>query len=180
MNLNDGQNRINPWIDQPFKDRVSFETAELLFLKSQVSQKDIDKLMELWAASHIQVGSTGGAPFKNHRELHRAIDDIPYGDAPWYSEEIVYSGSIPEENPPKWMTMTYEVVMRNFNLVVKNMLKNSAFRDDFDYVPYKETNSTGTRRFTDFMSGDFCWKECVRQILDYRLTSSKKFLLTHL
>ncbi|KLO09541.1 hypothetical protein SCHPADRAFT_833873, partial [Schizopora paradoxa] len=142
----------------PFTSRVQFEVCELLYLKNEMSQALVDKLMELWSASFFQAGSEASAPFANHVEMHNLIDSIKHGDAPWYSFKIKYSGDIPEHGAPKWMTDTYEVCARDTNLVVANLLKNTDFDGEFDYVPYKEFDAAGNQRYCDYFSGGLVQK----------------------
>ncbi len=80
------------------------------------------------------------------------------GTAPWFSFKIKYSGAIPEDNPPKWMTDTYEVCARDANLVVANLLKNADFDGEFDYVPYKEFNASGDQCYCNYFSGGLAQK----------------------
>ncbi|KLO04652.1 hypothetical protein SCHPADRAFT_917901 [Schizopora paradoxa] len=141
----------------PFESRIQFETTELLYLRNEMPQNQINKLMELWHATLLQAGSDAGPPFGNCREMHTSIDDITYGDAPWSSFRVKYSGDIPN-NAPKWMTDSYEVCVRDVNVVVANLLKNTDFAGDFDYAAYQEYNSEGTRRYCNYMSGDLAWK----------------------
>lgn len=139
-----------------------------------MSQADVDKLMELWAASFLQAGMDSGAPFADHVEMHDLIDSIRHGDAPWFSFKIKYSGEIPEDNPPKWMTDTYEVCARDVNLVVANLLKNTDFNGEFDYIPYKELDSSGDQRYCDYFSGALAQKHAVSQ----RVAWVQRVLLT--
>lgn len=140
---------------------MQFEVCELLYLKNEMSQAHVDKLMELWAASFLQEGLDTGTPFRNHVEMHDLIDSIHHGDAPWYSFKIKYSGEIPEANPPKWMTDTYEVCARDVNLVVANLLKITDFDGEFDYIPYEEFSASGEQQFCNYFSGGLARKHAV-------------------
>lgn len=42
---------------------------------------------------------TGQAPFKNANDLYEQLDAIPFGDNPWQSFKVSYSGPLPK-NPP--------------------------------------------------------------------------------
>ena len=42
------------------------------------------------------------------------------------------------------------------------MLSNPDFNNEFDPAPYVELDGKGMRRRSDFMSGDFGWRQCVR------------------
>lgn len=61
----------------PFTNRTEFETAEFLFKKNQMSQGDINTLMDLWAATLLKHGDT--PPFSNYQDMDKVIDSIPLG-----------------------------------------------------------------------------------------------------
>ena len=135
-------------------DRQQFETADFLFKRTQMSAGNIDHLLQLWAAS-------GEAPFDNHTELYDTIDAIPVGGVPWQNFEVTYNGQQPETNVPPWMEQTYEVYFRDPRRLFLNMLANPAFAEDFDYTPMQIFNVKGSRRYENFMSGDWAWKQVV-------------------
>ena len=45
-----------------------------------------------------------------------------------------------------------------------NMLQNPDFANSFDYAPLREYDENGNCRYKNFMSGDWAWKQAVRQI----------------
>lgn len=49
------------------------------------------------------------------------------------------------------------------------MLANPDFDNEFDVAPYVELDVNGARRRSDFMSGDFPWRQCVHFLLLYLL-----------
>ncbi|KAG2154319.1 uncharacterized protein EDB93DRAFT_1239624 [Suillus bovinus] len=61
----------------PYNDRVKFKTAEFLFKCNQMSAKQINTLLDLWAATLIK---------------HNTIDATPLGDVPWkmFSYDVWY------------------------------------------------------------------------------------------
>ena len=65
----------NEWA--PYNDRVSFELAELLYTKEQMSAGNIDALLALWAASHLEYSAS--PPFNNHKDMYRTIDGTKQG-----------------------------------------------------------------------------------------------------
>ena len=143
----------------PFCNRLEFETADFLFRQNQMSSGDINVLLDLWAASLVEHG--GHPPFADHRDLHGTLDAISYGDVPWKSFSTTYSGDLPADDIPTWMTAEYDVWFRDPRLVVQNMLSNPDFRDGFDNAPYQDFDKNGDRRFGDFFSGDWVWKQAV-------------------
>jgi hypothetical protein len=43
------------------------------------------------------------------------------------------------------------------------LLSNPDFDGEFDYVPYKEFEPNGDRRFQNFFSGDWVWSQAVHE-----------------
>ena len=91
--------------------------------------------MQLWSASVLQ--HDDWAPFADHKDLHRVIDAIPYGDVPWKSIQVQFSGDIPDPSH-HWMTKSYDIWFCDPNVVVETLLSNPDFDKHFDYVPYCE------------------------------------------
>lgn len=135
----------------PFNDRRQFRMAEFLFRRNQMSAAHIDELMQL---------STDPL-YSNHKDPHQTIDKIPYGDVQWESGTITYEGPPAEGPRPSWMEKEYDIWYRNPLEVVKNLIKNPDFADEFDYAPYHEYVD-GEHRFQHFMSGDWAWRQAVR------------------
>ncbi|KAI9431281.1 hypothetical protein H4582DRAFT_2113489 [Lactarius indigo] len=125
----------------PYRNHVEFELAKFLYRKVQMSGNDINILSQLWHASLI---SHGVPPdeidlFDSRDSLYATIDATPFGDA--------------------WMTMTYDVWHQDAHHLLHNMLANPDFDNEFDYVPFREFNAQKRRRWRDFMSGDWAWRE---------------------
>ncbi|KAG2101879.1 uncharacterized protein F5147DRAFT_746938 [Suillus discolor] len=74
----------------PYQNRVEFKTAEFLFTQNQMSTKQIDTLLDLWAATLIR--HNDAPPFANHKDMYAAIDATPLGDVPWKSSMMCYNG----------------------------------------------------------------------------------------
>ena len=152
----------------PFRNRIEFETAEFLYKRCQMSGANIDILMELWAAysavrdpEDISETSSNLSPFSDHRDLYRTIDAIPIGGVPWQSITLSYDGPIPDvEIPPSWMNAGHTIWFRDPLLLFKKMLDNPDFKDFFDYAPYRQYERD-QRRYQNFMSGDWAWKQAV-------------------
>lgn len=146
-----------------FNSRNQFETGDFLFRKNQMSGGDIDTLMNLWSDS----GAT--APFQNHDDLYSRIDAASVGEAPWDDFTLSYNGElrVPEGDaePPEWMTQEYQGWFRDPVQLIRNLVANPDFKDEFDYVPYHEYDKHNKHRFHDFMSGDWAWREAVRDFL---------------
>lgn len=146
----------------PFHSQVQFETADFLFKKAEMSQGNIDILMELWSST----AEDGEAPFRDHREMLATIDAIDGSDAPWQSFTASYSGTRPPGDPPDWMLKDYTVFFRNPLAVVRSIISNPDFEGKFDYVPYMEFEDE-KRRWSDLMSGEWAWKQAVSILYFY-------------
>ncbi|KAF7333127.1 hypothetical protein MVEN_02378200 [Mycena venus] len=126
-----------------------------------MSQGNIDYLLELWGLSMMKHGDLG--PYDNYQQLYAAIDDIRVGDAPW---KCFKTAGDPRADAPDWARQEYEVWYRDPDVVIRNMLDNPDFAGEFDTTPYVELDRDGQRRWSDFMSGNFAWKQCDKIIAD--------------
>ena len=136
----------------PFTSRVGFELAEFLFAEAELSQKKIDKLLELWAATLAPHGDS--PPIIDHQDLHRQIDAIGLGDVQWESASLKYNRPLPKTTrSPEWMTTEYDVWFRDPREVVKNILASPDFEGQIDYVAYQEFDGE-QRQYGNVMSGD--------------------------
>ncbi|TFY56536.1 hypothetical protein EVJ58_g7581 [Rhodofomes roseus] len=146
----------------PFGSRLQFEVAEFLYKKNQMSQRDINTLMDLWAASLVEYG--GQPPFANSANLLDTIDAIALGDAPWSKIELSYQGPQPEGDVPSWMTETYVIWKRDTRTVVHSLIDCEDYNGDgeFNLVPYQEVNGQGGRRLTNVLSGNWAWRQADR------------------
>ncbi|KAJ6612468.1 hypothetical protein B0H10DRAFT_2052194 [Mycena sp. CBHHK59/15] len=131
----------------PYEDSVQFNVADFLFRKVQMSSKNIDYLLELWAMSVMKHDDLG--PFQNYTHLYETIDATKQGDAPWHWRGCPCLG------PPM-----YEVWYRDPDEIIANMLNNPDFDGAFDTTPYVHVDSKGKRRWNDFMSANFAWRHC--------------------
>jgi len=113
----------------------------------------------------------GTTPFADSKDLHDTIDAIEEGDAPWYSFRVGYDGDRPLGEVPSWMSDSHQVFYRDLRQVVRVLLGNHKFDEGFDYVPYREYEND-ERKWGDFMSGNFCWKQAVRIATSSSLTVS--------
>lgn len=154
---NHGRSVPDGW--DPFDSRLEFELAEFLYKTEQMSGKNISKLMELWAADVARYG--GQPPFADQSDLYSTIDAIVLGDVPWSCLKGRYQGARPEGISPAWMDEEYEVWFRNPRELVLRMLANPDFKEEFDVAPYRDFTRLGSRRYRDFMSGNWAWREAV-------------------
>ena len=144
----------------PFSSRAGFELAEFMYTDAELSQRKIDRLLELWAATLIPHGDS--PPITNYRDLHRQIDAIDLGNVPWEHASLKYNGPPSETTrPPEWKTAEYDLWFRNPRDIIKNILANPDLDGHVDYVAYQEFNDE-QRQYGDVMSGDWAWRQSVR------------------
>lgn len=62
---------------KPFEDELQFKIADFLYRQEEMSQGNINHLLELWALSLMKHGSIG--PFDSYREIYDRIDAIEQG-----------------------------------------------------------------------------------------------------
>ena len=124
-----------------------------------MSASNLDFLMQLWHASLARHGDS--APFRDHQDLYSTIDATPIGGVLWESFNITYNGPAPESNAPAWMNQSFEVYFQDPCPLFVEMLGTPSFTNNFDYMPYREFEVNGTRRYQHFMSGDWVWKQAV-------------------
>lgn len=147
----------NDWF--PFKSQVAFELTECLYTKAELSQRKIDKLLELWAATLVLFGHD--PPILNHQHLHQQINAIKVGDVKGENTTLKYDGPLPiTTHPPEWMTTEYDVWHRNPHKVIKNVLANPNLNNHVDYAAYQEFNDE-KRQYGNMMSGDWVWRQSV-------------------
>ena len=128
-----------------------------------MSEGNTDFLLNLISA--MQASHGGSASFRNHTDMHNTIDVNILGEAPWDYFTLNYTGLLPEgvspENSPAWMTVDHEIWYHDPVTLIKNLLSNPDFKDEFDYAPYQEHATDGSHRFHDFMSGNWSWQQAV-------------------
>jgi hypothetical protein len=143
----------------PYRNRIEFEAAEFAFKKCHMSAKNLDFLCDLMAATLVKHRDV--PPFTDHKDLHNVIDATQLGDVPWQSFSVQYTGECPEVVPP-WMDDEFNVWYRDPRAMAHNILANPTFKDEIDYTPFREYDASDkTRRWKDFMSGDWAWKQSV-------------------
>jgi hypothetical protein len=148
----------------PFEDRVHFETAEFLFTRNQMPAAQIKTLLDLWSATLLKHDE--GAPFEDAKELYDTIDSIPLGDVAWETFNMKYNGERPQRGDvPDWMNAKFDVWFRDPRTLVHNLISNPDFDGEFDYAPFHEYDKAGNHRFSDFMSGDWAWKQAVSLLI---------------
>ncbi|PBK73224.1 hypothetical protein ARMSODRAFT_987174 [Armillaria solidipes] len=139
----------------PFDDEVQFCLTDFLFQKVEMSQDDINDLMDLWALD-LEKKCGSDAPFDNHEALYKAINEIRVSSAPWKCFQTI----VPEDlsrDAPDWQKQSYQMWFHDPDVVIQNILANPDFANKFDATPYIHLNSDGQCCWSDFMSGNFAW-----------------------
>jgi len=126
-------------------------------------------MMHLWGTTLAAHGDS--PPFADHRDLYSTIDHTPVGDVAWESFSLKYNHDADshsnhgvESDHAPWMDAAYTVWYRDPHAVVHNMLGNPDFKNEMDYVPYREWKGEGDdakRRWCNLMSGDWAWDRAV-------------------
>jgi hypothetical protein len=138
----------------PYDSRIAFELADFIYKCNQMSAGNFSMLCELWAATLRPHDDT--PPFLNLEELCQTIDKTPVGGVTWESFKLSYDGPRPID-VPLWMESEYKIWYRDPRLLFKEMLANPAFQDFFDYIPFRQFDTHGDRRYENLMSGDWAW-----------------------
>jgi hypothetical protein len=125
--------------------------------------KGIKRLMEILAAKY----GADNVPYASEDDMYNAIDSIEIGNAPWQSFAVRYTGEIPEGEPPPWMLAEYDVWCRNPRTVLRNQLANPDFNGEIDLAPKQEIGVDGERRYQDFMSGNWSWRQAVSALFSF-------------
>ncbi|KAJ3858507.1 hypothetical protein EV359DRAFT_75846 [Lentinula novae-zelandiae] len=145
------QKKYHPYLTEnawaPFGGEAQFRLADLLFKNVEMSQGNINELLDIWTLT--------GAPFDTHDDMYNIIDSIIDGGASWRCFQTVVTA-------PEWQKTSYQVWYRDPETVIANILGNPEFSQDFNPAPYVHLGSNGTRRWADFMSGNFAWRHAMQ------------------
>ena len=141
-----------------FTSCLEFDFVWHHFINLESSEHMVNKGLDIWVASVVQHG--GSAAWKSADELYATIDRIQHGDAPWVTHKFHYQGPLPP-SPPKWMTQTYELSVCDTRQVLQQQFANQSFKNQINYTPYKQFNKARKCVWTNFMLGDWAWKQVV-------------------
>ncbi|KAF5362702.1 hypothetical protein D9758_011703 [Tetrapyrgos nigripes] len=153
------QDPDNLWA--PFDGEAEFRLADLLYRKVEMSQGNVDELMDIWSLfgsqCHPEDDDAASAPFHDYKDLFEDIDRIQAGDAPWKCFQTVVDESL-GSSAPEWQKTSYQVWYRDPDVVISQILSNPLLIHNFDPCPYIHLDPHGKRRWSDFMSGNFAWQ----------------------
>lgn len=144
----------------PFENRPAFHFAELMFKRIQASIGNIDDLLRALAAYNVTQNGAD-TPFDSAEDLLSTIDMIPYGDAPWESFSVRYTGAV-DEDSPSWKRAEFVVHCRNARTVTHNIIGTEEFNGKFDFTPYQEYLPDGSVCYSNLMSGEHAYTQAVR------------------
>ena len=63
---------------KPFENDIQFKVADFLYRQEEMSQGNINHLLELWGLSLMKHGSIG--PFDSYKHIYDMIDAIEEGE----------------------------------------------------------------------------------------------------
>ncbi|KAF5349441.1 hypothetical protein D9758_014607 [Tetrapyrgos nigripes] len=145
------QDPDNLWA--PFDGEAEFRLADLLYRKVEMSQGNVDELMDIWSLfgsqCHPEDDDAASAPFHDYKDLFEDIDRIQAGDAPWKCFQTVVDESL-GSSAPEWQKTSYQVWYRDPDVVISQILSNPLLIHDFDPCPYIHLDPHGKRRWSDF------------------------------
>ncbi|KIK76509.1 hypothetical protein PAXRUDRAFT_169715, partial [Paxillus rubicundulus Ve08.2h10] len=156
---------LHDWSDNdwtPYCNCLEFELANFLYMCNQMPEKQIDTLLNIWAASLMKSGLD--SLFVDHKDLYKTIDSTPLGDVKWECFSIKYTGIQPEpmENSLPWMNNIYNVWFCTPLNIIQNIVANPDFATEMDFRTYREfETATDVRCWHDFMSRDWAWEQTV-------------------
>jgi len=123
-----------------------------------MAASNINDLLQIWAAT---LPADQDPPFVNKQDLYNTIDAIEVGDIPWTSFSLSFNGEA-GDRVPSWKHASYDVWYRDPRLVMHQQIGNRDFVEEMDFSAKEVRDEQGTRLHTDFMSGDFAWRQSVR------------------
>jgi hypothetical protein len=152
-----------PWEQRPnddfatFSDAPAFELADLLFRRDQMSGTLINDLLQIWAST---LSEDQDPPFVSKNDMYNTIDELDIGDAPWCFS-VKFNGEIKDGDTTSWKHKSFEVWYRDPRIVLHNQLGNRDYAHEMDFVPKDVRDEDGKRRYSDFMSGNWAWRQAV-------------------
>ena len=93
--------------------------------------------------------------------MYNAVDDLDLGGAPWKCFSVKYNGKIKEGDTTSWKHKSFEVWYRDPRIVLHNRLGNREYASEMDFAPKDVRDEDDKRRFSDFMSGNWAWRQAV-------------------
>ncbi|KAF9522125.1 hypothetical protein CPB83DRAFT_899922 [Crepidotus variabilis] len=148
----------------PLEDRIAFDFAYHEFVVQKGSEGSTNQALDIWAAAVRKHG--GEIPWENSKAMYALLDEIQHGSCSWNSLKMRWNGPLPE-NPPKWMTETYELCLRDSRKLLHQQLRTPDFKGKTRYVAFRQFDEQGNRVWSDLMSSDWAWKQANQIAADH-------------
>ncbi|KAF8322392.1 hypothetical protein F5887DRAFT_1087226 [Amanita rubescens] len=153
-----------PWDERapddfsPFESRESYELADLIFRRNEMSKDEFNCLMQIWART---LSPHRDPPFRDVGDMHDTIDAVELGGVPWQSFTITFKETDDKEpDDAPWKAKSYDVWIRDPREILKLQLGNRDFAGEMDYAPKKVYDrEKKKRRYQDLMSGQWAWDQ---------------------
>jgi hypothetical protein len=156
--------RANPSSWFPFSSQAQFELADFLFRKNEMSKGQIDDLMQIWTFLNTKDSKPDlkeSPPFASAKDLYQKIDQIDDSKT-WHSFSFTYADvDLEDVGLPTWKRATYQVVLCNAKSLVQKQLACPEFKDYMDYCPRQEFGDHQKHIWSNFMSGNWAWEQCM-------------------
>lgn len=137
-----------------------------------MSANGMNKLFNIWEATLAPFDTP--PPFTSSDDMYETIDSTPYGNLCWESFTVQYNlNKDPPSNkaPAAWKTAECDGWFRDPWKLIRNIIANRSFDNEFDYAAYQEYDYKGQHQFHDLFSGNWCWRQSVSAALNKNLIS---------
>ncbi|KAF8149139.1 hypothetical protein B0H34DRAFT_679435 [Crassisporium funariophilum] len=125
---------------------------------STSSARKINKGLDLWLAERLKAGNDTPLPWSSPDELYDTINLVQEGSTPFMTVKLKYNGQLGDE-PPMWMTQTYELCLQDSRKLLHNQLATTDFAIQFNTRPYRQFDHKGDCNWSNLMLGDWAWNE---------------------
>ena len=100
-------------------------------------------------------------PFHSHRDMYDMINATMHGDSPWKLFSMMYLGTMPDGDPPSWMTTEYDIWYHNPKVVLEHQLANPDFKGEVNYATKVIVDEDGHHEVCDLMAGQWVFEQSV-------------------
>ena len=138
---------------------MAFQLTEFLYSHEQMSAAKINNLLAIMAAMYDK-----DPPFHSHKDMYDTINTTMHRDSPWQLFSVMYSGAMPDGDPPSWMTAKYDMWYHDPKVVLEHQLANPDFKGEIDYATKVVVDADGHREVCDLMSGQWAFKQSVSSL----------------
>lgn len=100
------------------------------------------------------------------------------GNVPWHSFSVSFNGDLADNDETPWKCKEYNVWFCDPRMLVHNQLGNMDFAKEMDYAPKEICNKNDVRMYTDFISGNWAWRQAVCLSCELREVALMKALFS--